>query len=108
MPRGKPSNVGDINISANGYSYTRTETGWRLTHHIIAEEKLGRTIESDETVRFVDGDRNNLSPDNIIVTKRKTSLRGKIARIDAQIMELQAERDRLQKQLDRQNGNHRD
>lgn len=100
MPRGQQSKIGDENTSANGYKYVRTEEGWRLKHHIIAEEKLKRPIKPDETVRFKDGDRNNLSPDNIIVTPRKTSLRGRIASLDSKIMELQAERARLQKQLE--------
>ncbi len=104
MPRGKQAEVGDTNTSANGYHYTRTEEGWRLTHHLVAEKKLGRPVAPDETVRFVDGDRNNLSPDNIIVTTRKTSLRGKIAKLEAQIMELTAEKERLQRQLNKQNG----
>lgn len=96
--------MGDTNVSANGYHYTRVDSGWKLTHHIVAEQSLGRPIRPDETVRFKDGDRNNLSPDNIVVSTRKTSLRGKIARLDAQIMELTNERDRLKEQLARQNG----
>lgn len=102
MPRGKPSKVGDINVSANGYQYTRVETGWKLTHHLIAEKALGRPIACDETVSFKDCDRGNLSPDNIIVSKRRTSLAGKIAAIDAKIMELTNERDRLIAQQERQ------
>lgn len=102
MPRGQASKVGDVNIAHNGYHYTRCESGWRLTHHLIAESTLGRPIEPDETVSFADNDRTNLSPDNILVTKRKTSLRGRIATIEAKIMELELERDKLKAQLARQ------
>lgn len=100
MGRGKQSEVGETHVATNGYHYTRTETGWRLTHHIVAEQKLGRPIQKDETVRFIDSDRQNLTPDNIIVTVRRSSIRGRIAAIEAKIMELEAERDELLKQLE--------
>lgn len=102
MPRGQASKVGDTNVSDNGYHYTRIATGWKLTHHIIAEKALGRPITADETVRFADGNRKNLSPDNIVVTTRKTSLKGRIAVLDARIMELTNERDRLQALYEKQ------
>lgn len=95
MPRGRASKEGDTNVSANGYHYTKVEDKWRLTHHIIAEKALGRPIENDETVSFRDNDRTNLDPSNITVSKRRTSLAGKIAALDARIMELTNERDRL-------------
>ena len=102
MPRGTASKVGDTNVSDNGYHYTRVLTGWKLTHHIIAEKALGRPINADETVRFADGDRTNLAPDNIVVTQRKTSLRGRIAALNAKIMELTDERDRLVELFEKQ------
>lgn len=95
MSRGKAATDGDTNTSPNGYHYTRVAGKWRLTHHLIAEKKLGRPIGADELVCFHDGDRTNLSPDNICLKTRKTSLAGKIAALDAKIMELTAERERL-------------
>lgn len=96
MPRGTQSQIGDTNVSANGYHYTRTETGWRLTHHLIAEEQLGRPLEPNELVRFADRDRNNLSPENIIVTVKHTSTpKKRLAQVEARIAELEAERDEL-------------
>jgi hypothetical protein len=74
-----------------------------LTHHLIAEAELGRPIARDETVRFRDGDRANLSPDNIYVTQRKTSLRGKLAALEARKMELEAEIDHVKALLAKQN-----
>lgn len=102
MPRGRPSKDGDTNVSANGYHYTKIGGKFRLTHHIIAERALGRPIASDETVSFGDGDRTNLDPSNIVVSKRKTSINGKIAALNARILELTAERDRLVAIKDRQ------
>jgi len=95
MPRGKPSKDGDTNVAKNGYHYTKVDGHFRLTHHIIAEQALGRSIEPDETVSFADNDRTNLDPTNIVVSRRKTSLNGKIAALTARILELTAERDRL-------------
>lgn len=95
MPRGVASKDGDTNVAQNGYHYTRVNGHFRLTHHIIAEQKLGRPIEPDEIVSFADGDRKNLSPENIKVTKRRTSRKGRIASLEARIMELMARRDKL-------------
>jgi len=95
MPRGVVSKDGDTTVSANGYHYTRVNGKYRLTHHIIAEQILGRPIERNETVSFADGDRTNLDPSNIKVTTRKTSRMGRIAALDARIMELTVERDKL-------------
>jgi hypothetical protein len=40
------------------------------THRLVAEQKLGRALGRDEYTSFVDGNKENLSPDNIIVKKR--------------------------------------
>jgi hypothetical protein len=99
MPRGQQAQLGDTMINANGYSHTRTETGWRLTHHLVAEAMIGRAIDSDkETVRFKDGNRANLDPSNIVVEPKKTKsasarlakLIAQRAEIDAMIQELQS------------------
>lgn len=65
-------------VSKNGYHYTRQGPGnWVLTHHLVAAEKLGRPVNTDvETVRFVDGDRENLSPDNILVVLKNKKVQG--------------------------------
>lgn len=100
MARGKAASVGDTRVSANGYHYTRTETEWRLTHHIIAEQKLGRPLADDERAVFVDKDRRNLDPRNIFVAKRgKSNLRRRRAQIEARIDELKGELAWIEKQL---------
>lgn len=95
--RGKAAVEGATMTSANGYHYTHTATAWRLTHHIIAEKKLGRAINSEtELVAFDDKDRTNLDPSNIVVKeKHKQSANRKRARIEARIADLQAELDEL-------------
>lgn len=84
-------------VAKNGYHYTQLETGkWRLTHHIIAEEKLGRAVDSSqERVKFVDGDRTNLTPENVTVVPLKRGVEQRIANIREKIRVLQEELDEL-------------
>jgi hypothetical protein len=90
--RGKPSKVGAVRWSPNGYQYTRTKHGWELTHRLIAEKTLGRKMKPTERVRFKDNNRKNLDPDNIEVYETsKGTPHKKRARIEARIAELQAE-----------------
>ena len=96
MARGKKSKVGDTRWSKNGYHYTRTSTGWELTHRLVAEKQLGRNLTPEERVRFIDGDRTNIDPDNIQVYEiRQASKEKKKARIEARIEELQAQLEEL-------------
>jgi hypothetical protein len=100
VTRGKPSQIGDIRQAQNGYWYTKTDEGQRLTHHIVAETKLGRKLLPTERAIFVDRDRNNLDPKNIhVVKKGSRSIRARIAVIEARVKELLAERERLVQQL---------
>lgn len=89
MARGKISEDGATFVNANGYHYTRVEGKWVATHHLVAQEKLGRTLRKDEFVSFADGQRNNLQPSNIIVKKRgQTSLRRRQAQLVSRIDDL--------------------
>src|SRR6266542_1239969 len=96
MPRGHKSNVGDIRVARNGYHYTRVEIGWRLTHHLLAEEKLGRNLASNERVLFDDGDRNNLDPTNLRVVIKGTA---SLAQVTAQIKHLEGQKAVIEEQL---------
>lgn len=105
MARGAAANVGATRVSANGYHYTKAvdpsdgKEKWRLTHHIIAEQKLGRPLREDERVHFV-GKKSDLSPDNIkVVEKGRSSLRRRKAQIEARIQELQAELEEINREL---------
>lgn len=102
MPRGKPSTDGDTRVAKNGYSYTKENGVWRLTHHILAETKLGRKLRVDERVEFKDGNRRHLVVTNIVITIRGTaSERTQLARIEARIDELTAQRDELRAKLEK-------
>lgn len=89
MTRGATSKDGDTFVNANGYHHTRVNGKWVATHRLVAEEKLGRALRGDEFVSFLDGDRNNLLADNIIIKKRgATSVRRRKAQLVARIEEL--------------------
>lgn len=101
MGRGKVAEVGDRRISKNGYDYTKTEKqGWRLTHHMVAEEFiLKRPLSDDETVRFIKG-KKDLSPENIrVIKKRTSSLRKRKTQIENRIADLQNELDDIDQRL---------
>jgi len=96
MARGQKSEVGATRVAPNGYHYTKAENGeWRLTHHIVAEEKIGRRIRAHERVWFEDGDRQNLAPDNLLVTegqgkeKKIAMIKDKIAQLELQLADLE-------------------
>jgi hypothetical protein len=52
---------------AGDYLQIRVHGQWRLKHHLVAEEKLGRPLVEGERVYFIDGDNRNFDPDNIKV-----------------------------------------
>lgn len=103
MARGKVAEVGAEREAKNGYWYTKTpDRGWVLTHWLTAEKFLGRPIADDEMVRFTDKKfkRDPHNPDGVVVIKKKTSsLRRRIAQVEARISELQAELNHLKNQL---------
>lgn len=100
--RGTESPEETTRIAKNGYHYKKVGGRWRLTHHLIAEETLGRPIDTEnERVVFIDKDRNNLTPSNIqVFPKGKTTVRKRIAAIEARIIELEAQKYKLERELD--------
>jgi hypothetical protein len=100
MARGKAAKPGDTRTAPNGYHYTRTEKEWRLTHHIVAEQTLGRPLTEDERVEFIDRDRKNLKAGNLrVIKKGRGSVRRRIAQIEERIRELEAQKADLEAQL---------
>lgn len=99
--------VGDVVVAANGYSYTY-EAGpgdvpvRTLTHWIVARKKYGRPPRDDEQVRFVDGNRKNLKPENVVYVSKSNpvmSLRRRRATLMDKISEYQAELAEVEKAL---------
>jgi len=53
-------------------AHTNVDSGrWRRIYRMVAEVKLGRRCRPDDAVRLIDGDRNNCSPENIVVEERR-------------------------------------
>lgn len=97
--------IGSTRRAQNGYSYTKIKdegpNQWRLTHHLIAEKKLGRPIDTSvERVVFVDGDRWNLKPENIkVVAKSQGPLTRRRAQLEDRIRELKVQLDDVNAKL---------
>lgn len=108
MGRGQTAQAGATRIAQNGYHYTkvpehpRAQNGWILTHWLTAEKKLGRPLEENEMVKFVDKKfkRDPENPEGVTIIKKKTtSLRRRKAIIESRIEELQAELKFIEKEL---------
>lgn len=79
--RGKPSPkrkpIGSEFVTPGGSVYIKVSaTGdiskdWRLKSRVVMEKKLGRPLARSEVVRFKDGDKRNLHPDNLSVVERR-------------------------------------
>lgn len=96
----KTKQDGEEYCAKNGYWYRKVDGKWKLIHHIVAEENLGRPLLPNEGVYFDDGDRNNLDSKNIkIRIKGKSSVRSRLAVVQERIRELQAEEKILLEQL---------
>jgi hypothetical protein len=103
MARGVAADIGEERWSKNGYLYRKTARGWELVHRLVAEEKLGRRLTDNEYAAFADGDRTNLNPSNVVVKQRgRTSIRRRIAQVDARLAELSAVKQRLEDRLEAQ------
>lgn len=92
MPKGIKSVIGTEKI-INGYLYVKVADGhWQLKHRIIMEEMLGRPLTKAEYIRFKDGNRKNLDPDNLeLHLTNKSSLLKRIKEVKKKIADLQQE-----------------
>jgi hypothetical protein len=73
-----PNWKGGRSVASNGYVLIRVGTehhladvrGYAYEHRLVAEEKLGRRLRTDEEVHHVDGKQTNNAPENIEVVTR--------------------------------------
>jgi hypothetical protein len=65
------------------------------------EEKLGRKLEPNEFVKFIDNDRTHITIDNLELRTRgdRKSPQARLSILEARIEELQAEADELRKEI---------
>lgn len=99
--------VGDVVVAANGYSYTyvpgeEDKPKRVLTHWLVAEKKYGRPPREDEMVRFLDTNRRNLDPSNIVYSSKSnpiSSLRRRRNTLLDKIREYEEEIKDIEKQL---------
>lgn len=106
MPRGAAQPVGAKFVNQNGYEHTKTkDRGWVATHVLIAEANLGRELRPNEFVKFLDNDRKNLDPTNIVIRLRgdSKSPQARLAAIESRIEDLQAEAEELRQEIAKQN-----
>jgi hypothetical protein len=100
MPRGQSKPEGATYVSQNGYEYTKRHGKFVATHILVVQDYLGRKLEPHERVRFKDGNKQNLSPNNLEVTiKGKASLTTQRARLIARRDELNAQIAEIDKEL---------
>jgi multidrug resistance efflux pump len=96
MARGRVAQIGQETTNANGYTYVKTEEGWRPKSELIAEEAIGRKLLAHERIRFRDGDPQNLHKSNLeVVIKKTKSPQSQLAQVEAQLVETKAKLERL-------------
>jgi hypothetical protein len=104
VPRGKARPDGATYVSQNGYEYTKVDGKFTATHILRIEEHLGRKLLPSERVRFKDGNKQNLSIENLeVVIKGKASLQTQLARLIARRDELNAQILDIENQLELRN-----
>jgi len=102
MPRGQAAPDGATFTNQNGYHHTKVNgRGFVATHILVMEKELGRPLAKGEFVKFLDNDRSNLDPSNLELRTRgdRKSPHARLAQLEAQIEELQAEADELRKKI---------
>jgi hypothetical protein len=104
MPKGKRAQVGDETTNVNGYTYVRTaDRAWVAKHQLMLEGYIGRQLLPGEFVS-IKGSKDDYSRENLELRRKgdnKSNVNSRIAAIDARIEELQAERELLLQERDR-------
>lgn len=62
---------GYVGVRVPDGHHLRMNNGYAYEHRMVAEEKLGRKLGSEEIVHHIDGNKTNNSPDNIEVLKTR-------------------------------------
>jgi hypothetical protein len=64
--------VGSVRITVDGYYEIKISdpNKWQLMQRYIWEQTNGRKLQKNESVVFLDGNKSNLEPDNLMAIKR--------------------------------------
>lgn len=66
---GHAAPIGAVREAGNGYLVVKLSSArWMLQHRHVMEQKLGRSLASEEIVHHLDGDPGNNAPDNLVLT----------------------------------------
>jgi hypothetical protein len=67
--------VGSVRLTTDGYLMKKTEEPrkWELSHRLVWEEHFGE-IPTGMIVKFVDGNTQNIDPQNLYLADRKTNM----------------------------------
>lgn len=96
MTRGRRAVEGQRHQAPNGYWSTFHNGKWIGTGRLVAGQARGRPLESNERVRYKDGNQNNNTPDNLeVFTVKQKSNASRRAALQAKIEELQHELEEL-------------
>lgn len=60
-----PDTIQDYYVAKNGYVYWKIEGVWDTAHRHAMRAHLGRKLRPGERVHFKDGNKDNLSPENL-------------------------------------------
>lgn len=65
---------GSVYVDSRGYPQVKTENGWRCVKNVLWEKHNGE-IPKDSIVTMLDGDKTNVTIDNLALIKKSTSLK---------------------------------
>lgn len=85
--KGRAVPPGTETKTEQGYISVKLPNGkWELKHRLIAAQKEGRPLKTGERVIFLDGNRENLNPDNItVINTNKSNTHKKLEKLLAKL-----------------------
>ncbi|WP_136247970.1 HNH endonuclease signature motif containing protein [Halomonas borealis] len=100
--------LGSERLAKDGYRQRKvTDTGypprdWRMVHHLVWEEHNGRPVPEGHIVAFRDGDKANVTPENLMcITTAENMRRNSIHRLPPELSDLCRLRGSLTRKINR-------
>lgn len=54
-------------LTSNGYAKIFTDEGWKLEHHFVLEDYIGRKLKKEERIHHIDGIKTNNDINNLVI-----------------------------------------